>query len=128
MPNINRFNSPDIWERLNERGERGRSGSMMELMPNAPWDERSGFTPPDKDYLTDPTLRGFLREVRPTMRQFTPPPIAAPNYSMQKKVNPDEWAPRSLEEEQEDIRNQEEQQKMAIFELLMQLFKQRRQI
>ena len=45
------------------------------------------------------------------------------------KIKPDDgYAPRSLEEEQEGIRNQEEQQKMAIFELLRKLLQQRRQI
>jgi|TARA_R110000744_G_scaffold51447_2_gene110773 hypothetical protein len=130
MPNINRFNSPDIWERVNERGERGRNTVIQELIPNAPWDDRKGLTFPSNpnDPLIDPQMKGWLREVHPTIRQFTPPPIAAPNYSMGKIKPDDGYAPRSPEEEQEGIRNQEEQQKMAIFELLRKLLQQRRQI
>jgi hypothetical protein len=128
MPNINRFNSPDILERYNEMGP-GRNNPMQELEPFAPWDDRKGLVAPGmtNDPLIDPKMKPFLRDVFPTIRQFAPSPTA-PNYSMGKIKPDDGYAPRSPEEEQEIMRQEEEQQKMAIFELLMQLFKQRNQI
>ena len=105
----------------------GHNDPWQEIMPYAPWDERKGLMHPGNP--DNPSRnQGFLRDFFPTIRQFGPS-STAPNYSM-GRIKP-EGGPISPEEEQGAIvnpRNQEEQQKMAIFELLRKLLQQRRQI
>jgi hypothetical protein len=90
MPNINRFDNLDMEEYKGAKGTGfGKSLPWYELEDYAPWNEKEMHMPGSPEsHLKNPKMRGFLKEIWPTMRTYQP--TGRTNFSIERNINPDQ--------------------------------------